>query len=592
MWRRQRPGEKPDLVDGGGHRAPLQAPARRRARRTRRRASAGSARPPRRRGRPPRARRARRAGRAGRPGAGTESRRARTSSSGSRRSNSRAALASSPSAGTVTCTRRSPTRAFSSAGVPAATVLPPRSTTISSASRSASSRYCVVSSSAAPSCDEALDRAPHLGPAGRVQAGGRLVEEDDRAVHDQAGGEVQPAAHAAASRCRPGGRRRGRSRSARAARRARDASPLESFCRRPSSIRFSRPVRRSSSEACWPASEIGSRTAPGSRTTSWPPTSARPVVGASSVVRMRTAVVLPAPLWPSRPSTVPGSTADQAAQRLGLAEALAQVLGEDRSLSYVVRHSTAYDRSTLYEMSSEPKPPIWARPEPRGRGQRGLALARRRSSRSRSADRRRGRPRGGLDPPARARAALGRDVALPLLRQPRRAARADGRHGRGARCSCPSCRPTGAPRCRRSRTTAAPRSSPTRGCCRRCRSARAVTPEPAAPHRAVRAVGRRRSAERGVAAGAAERDRDRRRRLHDRLHAARARPAAPTERGRRIAARFAEATTSRTSAICSRAASSRCSRSSSAAGSSRRRPDFEVGLAWLLDGFEATRPIS
>ncbi len=43
---------------------------------------------------------------------------------------------------------------------------------------------------------------------------------------------------------------------------ARSRRAWASFCRRPSSIRFSRPVRRSSSEACWPASAISSRTAP------------------------------------------------------------------------------------------------------------------------------------------------------------------------------------------------------------------------------------------------------------------------------------------------------------------------------------------
>ena len=45
--------------------------------------------------------------------------------------------------------------------------------------------------------DELGDRLPHLGPAGRVEPGRRLVEEHDRPVHDQARGEVEPAAHAA-----------------------------------------------------------------------------------------------------------------------------------------------------------------------------------------------------------------------------------------------------------------------------------------------------------------------------------------------------------------------------------------------------------
>jgi len=44
------------------------------------------------------------------------------------------------------------------------------------------------------------------------------------------------------------------------------------------------------------------------RTTSCPQTSARPASGRSSVARIRTMVVLPAPLGPSRPRTVPGGT--------------------------------------------------------------------------------------------------------------------------------------------------------------------------------------------------------------------------------------------------------------------------------------------
>ena len=177
---------------------PPSAPARRRARRTRRRASAGSATPPRRRIRPPRARRAPRAGRAGRRARRRVSRRARTSSSGSRRSNSRAALGERASAGSETCTRRSPTRAFSCAGVPAATVLPAaehddlvrQPVGLLEVLRGQHERRAVL--------HQALDRAPHVGAARRVQAGRRLVEEHDRAVHDQAGGEVQAPPHPAA----------------------------------------------------------------------------------------------------------------------------------------------------------------------------------------------------------------------------------------------------------------------------------------------------------------------------------------------------------------------------------------------------------
>ena len=57
-----------------------------------------------------------------------------------------------------------------------------------------------------------------------------------------------------------------------------------------------------------PDSPIDRRTAAASRTTSRPSTSACPPSGRSNVVRMRTAVVLPAPFGPSTPSTVPRGT--------------------------------------------------------------------------------------------------------------------------------------------------------------------------------------------------------------------------------------------------------------------------------------------
>ena len=62
--------------------------------------------------------------------------------------------------------------------------------------------------------DELLDDRPQLGAAARVEAGGRLVEEQHRrAVHER-GGEVEAAAHAARVGAHERGRRR-RSRSKR-----------------------------------------------------------------------------------------------------------------------------------------------------------------------------------------------------------------------------------------------------------------------------------------------------------------------------------------------------------------------------------------
>ncbi len=48
------------------------------------------------------------------------------------------------------------------------------------------------------------------------------------------------------------------------------------------------------------------RTASGSVTTSWPATIARPPVGFRTVLRIRSVVVLPAPLGPSSPKIAPG----------------------------------------------------------------------------------------------------------------------------------------------------------------------------------------------------------------------------------------------------------------------------------------------
>ena len=59
-------------------------------------------------------------------------------------------------------------------------------TVIRSASWSASSRYCVVSSTVVPPRDQAADRVPDLVPAARVEAGGRLVEEQHLRRQDHA----------------------------------------------------------------------------------------------------------------------------------------------------------------------------------------------------------------------------------------------------------------------------------------------------------------------------------------------------------------------------------------------------------------------
>ena len=55
------------------------------------------------------------------------------------------------------------------------------------------------------------------------------------------------------------------------------------------------------------------------------------VSGRSSVVSTRTAVVLPAPFGPSRPSTAPARHGEgHAVERVHVAEVLDEILGDDR----------------------------------------------------------------------------------------------------------------------------------------------------------------------------------------------------------------------------------------------------------------------
>ncbi len=242
-------------------------------------------------------------------------------------------------------------------------------------------------------------------------------------------------------------------------------------------------MRRSSSEASCPATAIRARTAPGSSATSCPATTARPDVGASSVVRMRTAVVLPAPLWPSRPSTVPEATSRS--------RSASACVSPKRRPSPSVRTAYEFIRRTIGVRCTSVKSPAdlgsagaeGPRPsEPavaaghRGRGDR---------------DRGRRGPRGRLDAAAGAGAARGGDVALPLLREPRRAARADDRHGGGrdGRAGAAGAVASGG----RGRRPSQPRHVPPPhlGAADLPGRARGHA-EPAASHRAVRAVGRRR----------------------------------------------------------------------------------------------------
>ena len=88
-------------------------------------------------------------------------------------------------------------------GVPSATIRPWSMIPTRSASTSASSRYCVVRKTVTPSSlRQPRDLAPQRAAALRVQAGRRLVEEQDR----RAGARARARGPAGAS-CRPSSRR-------------------------------------------------------------------------------------------------------------------------------------------------------------------------------------------------------------------------------------------------------------------------------------------------------------------------------------------------------------------------------------------------
>ena len=148
----------------------------------------------------------------------------------------------------------------------------------------------------------------------RVQAGGRLVQEDQRRPVQQAERDLEPPPLPAGQRLdqpllQPGqlelaGQQLPRAAAPRA-RRSGTARPGRAVPRAPGSSGRCRP-----SSGRWPAARSRSSRAPraGSRSRSAPATVAVPAVGRSSVVSMRSVVVLPAPFGPRKPTISPSPT--------------------------------------------------------------------------------------------------------------------------------------------------------------------------------------------------------------------------------------------------------------------------------------------
>ena len=203
--------------------------------------------------------------------------------------------------------RSSATPRFSSSAVPSATIRPRSRTAIRSASRSASSRYWVVRNTVTPPSTNSSTILPELEPAARVESrssarrGRSPLAPGQGLPRGRAGGACRP------SRCRPGAPlpspRPKRSSSSRARRLACAAAEAGQATDRVQ--RFSSPVCRASTEAYWPVRLIRLRTSLRCARTSKPATRASPPSASSSVARIRTVVVFPAPFGPSSAKTRP-----------------------------------------------------------------------------------------------------------------------------------------------------------------------------------------------------------------------------------------------------------------------------------------------
>ncbi len=184
--------------------------------------------------------------------------------------------------------------------------------------------------------DQLVDHLPELVAAGRVETGRRLVEEQHRWVGHERGGEVEPAAHAAGVRPQPAGRPRRVSSNRSSSSSARGAivgsRELGQHADQPQVLaagEVRRRRRRTGRRARCVAHGLGSRA------TSCRAPRPGPASGRRIVVRMRTAVVLPAPFGPSRPKTVPaGDLEVDAVEGDEVAEPLREALDLDRRITH------------------------------------------------------------------------------------------------------------------------------------------------------------------------------------------------------------------------------------------------------------------
>ncbi len=199
---------------------------------------------------------------------------------------------------------------FSSCGVPSAMTLPWSMTTMRVGQRVGLLEVLGGEQHGDPVAEQLPDGVPHLLPTGRIEPGGRLVEEEHRWTGHHARREVDPPSHAArVSLHDPVGG-------------IDQVESFEQFARSGTRLASAHVAQLADQHQVLPAGEepvqggvLGGDADPASHLGRvrhdvdaghpWPV----PASGRARVVRIRTAVVFPAPFGPSSPRTVPAGTA-------------------------------------------------------------------------------------------------------------------------------------------------------------------------------------------------------------------------------------------------------------------------------------------
>ena len=202
-----------------------------------------------------------------------------------------------------------------------------------------------------PRRDQVPDDVPHPDATGRVESGGRFVEEEDGRAGDQAGREVEASTHAAGVALQHPicgvGQVELRSSSSSARRSGVDAAETSSGAHHDQVLAtgqelIDRRVLGGDPDVAPHGAASGDDVVPGH--------AADPAFGIASVVRMRTAVVLPAPLGPSTPRIEPAGTSRSMPARATVSPNRLVTLGVDHR---ILRHGISFDRGCVFLLARD-----------------------------------------------------------------------------------------------------------------------------------------------------------------------------------------------------------------------------------------------